>query len=34
MQFQYYKYSLLALAGTTPKRRLRASRIVALVLGL
>ena len=31
---QYYRRLLLALAGITPRRRLRASRIIALVLGL
>jgi len=29
-----YRHLLLALAGITPRRRLRASRIMALVLGL
>jgi len=33
-QSQYYKHLLLVLAGTTPKRRLKASKIVVLVLGL
>ena len=31
---QYRRHSLLVLAGVTPRRRLRASRIIALVLGL
>ena len=31
---QYYRRLLLALVGITPKRRLGASRIMALVLGL
>jgi len=31
---QYYRHSLLALTGATPRRQLRASRIMALVLGL
>ncbi len=31
---QYRRRSLLALAGITPRRRLRVSRIIALVLGL
>ena len=31
---QYYIYLLLVLAGITSKRRLRVSRIIALVLGL
>jgi len=31
---QCYRCLLLALVGATPRRRLRASRIVALVLGL
>ena len=30
----YYRHLLLVLAGITPRRRLRVSRIVALVLGL
>ena len=30
----YYRRLLLVLVGTIPRRRLRASRIIALVLGL
>ena len=31
---QYYRYLLLVLAGTTPRRWLKVSRIIALVLSL